>query len=446
MEAKRAKRTKKAKGSSFVLFALFVSLLFFSKSGSAAKAAISVLARAQSLAAQNPRELSRDEKWRQDLSYLYTELPKRHKNLFFKITGARFDREVARIIEAVPKLSDSEIRLELRRLTAMIGDPHTRIQYVREKTYPITFYQFSDGVFGAAAAEEYKAALGAELVRIGETDLDRAKDILRPVITVENEWWFKQQFPNYLTDPEILHLLKLLPSADEGDFTFRDSNAKEFVVKLRPVSVKEEIKLIRPFDSSPGKAPLYLRNPDEYYWYEYLADSKTLYLHYRRCAEMPERPFDRFAMALLRFMNENPVERMVIDLRLNGGGNSFILMPFINALSRRRDVNQTGRLFVLIGRGTFSSAYLNALRLKLETKAILVGEPTGQRPNSYGEIKTMTLPHSKLPVQYSTKYFKTMDGDPPALNPDIPVECSSSDYASGRDPVLERVLNYRNKN
>src|SRR5262249_54160941 len=162
--------------------------------------------------------------------------------------------------------------------------------------------------------------------------------------------------------------------------------AKEFVVRLRPVSVKEEIKLIRPFDSPPAKTPLYLRNPDEYYWYEYLADSKTLYFHYRRCAEMPERPFDRFAMALLRFMNENPVERMVIDLRLNGGGNSFILMPFINALSRRRDVNQTGRLFVLIGRGTFSSAYLNALRLKLTTKAILVGEPTGQKPNSYGEI------------------------------------------------------------
>jgi hypothetical protein len=36
-----------------------------------------------------------------------------------------------------------------------------------------------------------------------------------------------------------------------------------------------------------------------------------------------------------------------------------------------------------------------------------------------------------------------MDGDPPTLAPDIQVEPSSSDYLSGRDPVLERALNYR---
>jgi C-terminal processing protease CtpA/Prc len=117
----------------------------------------------------------------------------------------------------------------------------------------------------------------------------------------------------------------------------------------------------------------------------------------------------------------------------------------ITALSKRPDVNQAGKLFVLIGRGTFSSAYLNALRLKLETKAILVGEPTGQKPNAYGEVKTMTLPHAKLLVQYSTKYFKTVKGDPPSLTPDVSVERSSWDYAGGRDPVLERALRYKGK-
>jgi len=134
---------------------------------------------------------------------------------------------------------------------------------------------------------------------------------------------------------------------------------------------------------------------------------------------------------------------MVIDLRLNGGGNSIIFEPLVKALSKRRDVNQTGRLFALIGRGTFSSACLNAQKLKRETKAILVGEPAGQRPNFYGEVETMTLPYSKLRVHYSTRYFKTTDGDPPALAPDIQVETSSSDYASGRDPVMERALNYK---
>jgi Peptidase family S41 len=448
VEAKRAIGTNGAKGSFFVLFALYAILAspsFPSKAGSSTTQLGAVPARAQVVAAQTPRELSRDEKWREDLKYLFTELPKRHKNLFFKIKGERFDREIARIIESVPKLSDSEIKLALRRLTAIIGDPHTRIPYFKEKTYPILLYQFSDGVFVTAVTEEYKNALGARLIKIGETEIERAIEAFRPIITVENEWWFKHQFPNYLIDPEILHLLKILPSADEGDFTFSDRNGKQFVVKLRPVSAKEEIKFIRPFDSPPGKTPLYLRHPEEYYWREYLADSKTLYINYRRCADMPTYPFYRFTASLLKFMDENPVERVVIDLRMNGGGDSTIITPLIAVLAKRRYGNQPGRLFTLIGRGTFSSGYLNALKLKRETKAILVGEPTGQRPNSYGEVKTMTLPHSKLRVQYSTKYFKTMDGDPPTLAPDIQVERSSSDYVSGRDPVLERVLNYKGK-
>jgi hypothetical protein len=395
------------------------------------------------VAAQRLPELSREEKWRGDLKYLFVELPKRHKNLFFKITRQQFDREIAGIIELVPKLSDSEIKLALRRLTAMIGDPHTRISYNVGKTYPVTLYQFSDGVFVVAATEEYKSALGAKLIKIGETDIERAIEAVRPFVTFENEWRFKQQFPDYLTDPENLYLLKILPSANEGDFTFDDRNGNQFVVRLQPVSTKEGIKFITPFDSPPGKTPLYLRNPERYYWYEYLPDSKTLYLNYRRCANMPSQPFNRFAAAVSNFMDKNPVERMVIDLRLNGGGNSIIFEPLIKALSRRRDVNQRGKLFVLMGRSTFSSACLNALELKRETKAILVGEPTGQRPNFYGEVETMTLPHSKLRVHYSTRYFKTTDGDPPALAPDIQVEPSSSDYMSGRDPVLERALNYK---
>jgi hypothetical protein len=39
------------------------------------------------------------------------------------------------------------------------------------------------------------------------------------------------------------------------------------------------------------------------------------------------------------------------------------------------------------------------------TNVILVGEPIGERPNSYSENDEMTLPHSRLVVSYSTKYY-----------------------------------------
>lgn len=130
----------------------------------------------------------------------------------------------------------------------------------------------------------------------------------------------------------------------------------------------------------------------------------------------------------------------MIDLRRNGGGDSALLGPLIDGIRQRPAINRRGRLFVLIGRATYSSAQLNAHEFRKRTQAILVGEPTGQRPNAYGEVRTFRLPHSGMEVQYSTKYFRTDDADPPSMMPDIEVALSYEDYAAGRDAVMEVVL------
>jgi hypothetical protein len=413
------------------LFACLLALLF--------------LLPARGVTAQTTDELSRDEKWREDLQTLARELPQRHKNLFAHLARQHFEQEVTQLSEAVPKLSDAEIRLGLWRLAAKIGDAHTQIQYQREQVLPIGLYQFSDGVFVAAAVEEHKALLGAQLIKLGDTGIEDAKAAVRQVIPVENESWFNAQFPSYFTDPQLLALLKILPDAQDGRFTFKGRDGKEFTRKLQPVSAKEQLKLLRPFDATPNNIPLLYRNPQSFYWYELMPESKTLYLQYNRCQPMPEKPFKDFADEVWKLVDEQTVERLVIDLRRNGGGNSSVFDPFINALSRHPRLNRKGKIFVLIGRSTFSSAYLNALRLKRDTRAILVGEPTGQRPNAYGEVKNFTLPHSKIVVNYSTKYFQTMPGDPPSLAPDYVVERSSKDFLDGRDPVLEWVLRYKAK-
>jgi C-terminal processing protease CtpA/Prc len=89
-----------------------------------------------------------------------------------------------------------------------------------------------------------------------------------------------------------------------------------------------------------------------------------------------------------------------------------------------------------------ASAILNAIDLQKKTAAILVGEPTGGKPNHYGELKFLTLPNTKTAVSYSTKYFTHAEQDTPSLMPDILVEMTFQDYRTGRDPFLEAVLRY----
>jgi hypothetical protein len=82
----------------------------------------------------------------------------------------------------------------------------------------------------------------------------------------------------------------------------------------------------------------------------------------------------------------------------------------------------------------------NAIDFRKETNAILVGEPIGERPNSYSENDEMTLPNSRLVVSYSTRYYKFLDEDVPAVMPDKRIDPNWPDFKAGRDPVMDWIL------
>ena len=84
---------------------------------------------------------------------------------------------------------------------------------------------------------------------------------------------------------------------------------------------------------------------------------------------------------LFQLIHSNPTKRLVIDIRQNGGGDFFEgRRHLIQPLKKQPALNQKGRLFVIIGRQTFSAAMVNAIDFRKETNAILVGEPIGERP------------------------------------------------------------------
>jgi hypothetical protein len=59
----------------------------------------------------------------------------------------------------------------------------------------------------------------------------------------------------------------------------------------------------------------------------------------------------------------------VIDLSSNQGGDGRLNSPLVQTVMRNNKVNQTGKLFVIIGRLTFSAAMDLSIQLERETKA-----------------------------------------------------------------------------
>lgn len=159
----------------------------------------------------------------------------------------------------------------------------------------------------------------------------------------------------------------------------------------------------------------------------------------RAIEQDPKLKFADFARGLFAFADTHAIDRVIIDLRFNGGGDSRLIGALKSGLKSRAALGS--HVLVLVGSGTFSSALMNAIELRDELHATLVGEAPGERPNSYGEVKFFTLPNSQLHVQYCTKFFRQVkSGNPAELEPDIPAAPTLGDTLSGRDPVLEAAL------
>lgn len=95
---------------------------------------------------------------------------------------------------------------------------------------------------------------------------------------------------------------------------------------------------------------------------------------------------------------------------------------------------------MITGPGTFSAAMVNALDLRHNASAVLVGEATGAQPNSYSEHGEMRLPNSGLRVSYSTRYYRFGADADAAVVPDTRIEPTWEQFRAGREQVMEWIL------
>lgn len=379
--------------------------------------------------------------WIQDLDYLSQELPERHINLYFKVSSDEFNKKVEQLRENISTMKDHEIIVEMMKIVAMVGDAHTRIDPRPAGKFhylPLGMYWLVEGLYVISALPEYENLLGKRIISIGNLNIEDVYSQLSSVISHENDSWLINQSPNYMICPEILAGLGIIDSIGTVCLTFDDLGD----VNLEAVSQIDLNSMIYLFQKLNCPSPFDTQKFMDNYWYHYFDDSNTIYVQYNKCAEMETPSFQSFTTELFNFVDSHEVDKFIIDLSLNGGGNSSVAQPLIDGIKHRSYINQQGHLFVIIGRATFSSAVLNAVQLKNETNALFVGEPTGGKPNSYGEVKSFTLPNSKIIVSYSTKYFSPYSEDTPSLYPDINVEISFSDIVSCQDPIFDTIFNY----
>ena len=137
------------------------------------------------------------------------------------------------------------------------------------------------------------------------------------------------------------------------------------------------------------------------------------------------------------------VERVVLDIRHNYGGEVPALDPFYALFDNPR-VDEPGKLFVITGRNTWSAASMLAARLEAGTSATITGEGMGGNPTFYGDVTEVRLPYSGLSVAVTGMLEVGVDPDDPreTIEPDQPQPLTREDWRNGFDPALAFIVLY----
>lgn len=378
------------------------------------------------------------ENWRRDLDYFVNEITTKHRDPYHFTNKTEFDRAVVDLRERIASLKDYEVVVGLQHLAALVGDGHTFIETSDlYKKFPLSVFGFGGDLRVMRAAPEYEKATGTKIVAIGAFSIREVQSRLQQLIPRgENEWYVLNSSAEQITKVEPLAALGLLSDLGPSDFTFEDDSGRRFKLRIRPAAGEDGYS----DDLAKKPAPLPFLYPEEPFWFTYLADAETVYVDFRSY-----RDLDKQSARLWEFVASNAIKRLVIDMRWNGGGNYTKGREYlIDKVAFMPALNRTGHLFVITGRKTFSAGMTNVTDFRRETEAILVGEPTGARPNGYQENHWFTLPFSKLRASCATlRYRFQPEADMEAVFPDQRIDPDWRLFTAGEDAALEWILGQR---
>ena len=371
--------------------------------------------------------------WAEDIDYFAKKLVDKHANAFHFTTKEKFYKAIDDLKKDLPDLKDEQVVVRLLQITSSVGDGHTAVHLPSNfPIYPIALFCFGKEMYVTRATQQYEQLCGKKLVKIDGHTLDEINQKLSSVITSnENDWFVMSVRAQMISVPDILHTLGIISFADKAKFTFSDEENSPIEIELQPFFQDGKKQWV----SAVKQEPMFRQRTNENFWFTYLEDINAVYLNFRGYDDLAKN-----TNSLFDFVNEKKATRLIVDLRQNGGGDfKKGRRQLVSPIQKNTTLNQKGNLFVITGRRTFSAAMVNSIDFKKETNAIIIGEPPGEKPNSYSENDEMKLPNSGLIISYSTKYYKFLDVDVPAFEPDIRVDPNWKDFSAGVDPVLAKI-------
>jgi len=394
---------------------------------------------------------------------------------FSPAARAEADRQIAELKSEHLPLDKERFRVALMRITALADNGHTGVYVDKsgQNFMPLRVMLFADGLYVLRAKSAYADLLGA---RVESIEGKPVRDVIAVLEQLHGgaEAWRRNNAATYVQSPEILYGAAIGSRPDQTNWTFRlpdgnevtrtlpGENADESEPRaqmtrwLSPQKMKGESSDWRALISDDADLPLSLRDFNSRLRRAWVDHGCTLFIQLKVIADADNQPIGDFLSATTDEMRAHPPCNIVLDMRFNSGGDYTKVARFASHLPDF--VPPRGRIYLLTGAQTFSAAITATAFVKQAAgpRAIILGEPVGDRLTFYGEGNSGCLPHDDLCLHYATGMHdyahRCNDWDRcfwlnwlfpvqvESLAPDETIEMTFTDYKMRRDPVLDRAI------
>ncbi|MDT7573432.1 MAG: hypothetical protein QOE05_3606 [Actinomycetota bacterium] len=382
--------------------------------------------------------------WQADLRGLLPAVRQQHPALASGVPAA-LTTEITALSSRAASLDDDQLMVGVMRLMTHIApDGHTGLFVWGEgnrpvHSLPLRWWFYPDGLYVEDGLGSGRGLAGGRVVGIAGRPLAEVLRLVDPLIPRETPTTTALLRPRYLLVPQVLKGLGLITDVTQVPLDLLLSDGSRRAVTLSAVPMAAYNEWAGPYGlDHVGRAGVrYLSRADRVLWHEVIAP-RTLYIAYNRAETLDAQELD----ALRALAHGNTVDRIVVDIRHNYGGEVDTDAPLLDLLAEPA-VGRAHRLYLLTGRNTFSAGALFAAKLVTRARVTTVGEPPSSGARSFGNAEQVELEHAGLVVTVATT---TEDaGTPPtaAARPDLPVQLTAADYFAGRDRVLQAALDDR---
>lgn len=398
----------------------------------------------------------------EDLEECYELIKTRHPDPYAYISESDLE---ALYQETRFQIKENMNSLDFNRLMtsfiSRIGDGHIwfgmpgdeRENFLQESSFiPLNVKVIGDELYISSAIEDHEELRGKKILSInGMNSAEILNTILLHYNSDGNQKWQKYI---HIENNFPLAYARFIGSYKSYALELEDLGGQTFELIMEGVGKSD-------FEKYTGKLP-----QEETLTFEEFPEKNIAYMgiksfdYYGAAGE----EFRTYVDACFEKVFSEDYENLIIDLRGNGGGDPFAavhllsyimreeyqyfaeVFPGYYSLSKKVKVNDKtfmGNLYILIDGGSFSTTGHILSLLKYHERGIMIGTPSGGTYFCNDNSKDFILSNTGFRIYLPTSSFYTaVEGIEKGMGiqPDYFVEVKPEDLITGRDTVLEFVL------